>query len=174
MEEMVVSCVIKHLNLVDALQSLINFQYQEEHAEEYDLLCKIMGETFKKLNAMERQLQVSESKTFVFIYLFSYKIAVYPIARISFLEISRNLNQNLNFWKINVGAKICEFKRLYLLSFRIFLYIDFIFCVQSVAELEQKWQSEVDDAIQGKLENNMPFFYDYHFNEVSMKCVAYR
>ena len=43
MEEMVVSCVIKHLNLVDALQSLINFQYQEEHAEEYDLLCKIMG-----------------------------------------------------------------------------------------------------------------------------------
>lgn len=58
MEEMVVSCVIKHLNLVDALQSLINFQYQEEHAEEYDLLCKIMGETFKKLNAMERQLQV--------------------------------------------------------------------------------------------------------------------
>lgn len=38
---------------------------------------------------------------------------------------------------------------------------------QSVAELEQKWQSEVDDAMQGKLENNMPFFYDYHFNEVS-------
>lgn len=62
MEEMVVSCVIKHLNLVDALQSLINFQYQEEHAEEYDLLCKIMGETFKKLNAMERQLQVSEKE----------------------------------------------------------------------------------------------------------------
>ncbi|XP_042636541.1 probable E3 ubiquitin-protein ligase HECTD4 [Orycteropus afer afer] len=96
MEEMVVSCVIKHLNLVDALQSLINFQYQEEHAEEYDLLCKIMGETFKKLNAMQRQLQ-------------------------------------------------------------------------SVAELEQKWQSEVDDAMQGKLENNMPFFYDYHFNENKMK-----
>lgn len=63
MEEMVVSCVIKHLNLVDALQSLINFQYQEEHAEEYDLLCKIMGETFKKLNAMERQLQVRKQKT---------------------------------------------------------------------------------------------------------------
>ncbi|OXB64167.1 hypothetical protein ASZ78_002097, partial [Callipepla squamata] len=96
MEEMVVSCVIKHLNLVDALQSLINFQYQEEHAEEYDLLCKIMGETFKKLNAMERQLQ-------------------------------------------------------------------------SVAELEQKWQSEVDDAMHGKLENNVPFFYDYHFNESKMK-----
>uniref|UniRef100_A0A452GVS4 HECT domain-containing protein n=1 Tax=Gopherus agassizii TaxID=38772 RepID=A0A452GVS4_9SAUR len=96
MEEMVVSCVIKHLNLVDALQSLINFQYQEEHAEEYDLLCKIMGETFKKLNAMERQLQ-------------------------------------------------------------------------SVAELEQRWQNEVDDAIHGKLENNVPFFYDYHFNESKMK-----
>ncbi|XP_014109262.1 PREDICTED: probable E3 ubiquitin-protein ligase HECTD4 isoform X7 [Pseudopodoces humilis] len=96
MEEMVVSCVIKHLNLVDALQSLINFQYQEEHAEEYDLLCKIMGETFKKLNAMERQLQ-------------------------------------------------------------------------SVAELEQKWQNEVDDATHGKLENNVPFFYDYHFNESKMK-----
>ncbi|XP_062445743.1 probable E3 ubiquitin-protein ligase HECTD4 isoform X2 [Rhea pennata] len=96
MEEMVVSCVIKHLNLVDALQSLINFQYQEEHAEEYDLLCKIMGETFKKLNAMERQLQ-------------------------------------------------------------------------SVAELEQKWQNEVDDAMHGKLENNVPFFYDYHFSESKMK-----
>ncbi|KAL8180059.1 UNVERIFIED_CONTAM: putative E3 ubiquitin-protein ligase HTD4, partial [Gekko kuhli] len=96
MEEMVVSCVIKHLNLVDALQSLINFQYQEEHAEEYDLLCKIMGETFKKLNAMERQLQ-------------------------------------------------------------------------SVAELEQKWQSEVEDAMHGKLENNVPFFYDYHFNESKIK-----
>ncbi|ELK26364.1 hypothetical protein MDA_GLEAN10020254 [Myotis davidii] len=96
MEEMVVSCVIKHLNLVDALQSLINFQYQEEHAEEYDLLCKIMGETFKKLNAMERQLQ-------------------------------------------------------------------------SVAELEQKWQSEADEAAQGKLESNTPFFYDYHFNENKVK-----
>ncbi|XP_045152627.1 probable E3 ubiquitin-protein ligase HECTD4 [Echinops telfairi] len=96
MEEMVVSCVIKHLNLVDALQSLINFQYQEEHAEEYDLLCKIMGETFKKLNAMERQLQ-------------------------------------------------------------------------SVAELEQKWQSEVEEATQGKLENSLVFFYDYHFNENKMK-----
>uniref|UniRef100_G1PBB4 HECT domain E3 ubiquitin protein ligase 4 n=1 Tax=Myotis lucifugus TaxID=59463 RepID=G1PBB4_MYOLU len=96
MEEMVVSCVIKHLNLVDALQSLINFQYQEEHAEEYDLLCKIMGETFKKLNAMERQLQ-------------------------------------------------------------------------SVAELEQKWQSEAEEAAQGKLESNTPFFYDYHFNENKVK-----
>lgn len=71
MEEMVVSCVIKHLNLVDALQSLINFQYQEEHAEEYDLLCKIMGETFKKLNAMERQLQVqnyTNKRVFVFFF----------------------------------------------------------------------------------------------------------
>lgn len=38
---------------------------------------------------------------------------------------------------------------------------------QSVAELEQKWQSEVEDAMHGKLENNVPFFYDYHFNEVS-------
>ncbi|XP_064424272.1 probable E3 ubiquitin-protein ligase HECTD4 [Latimeria chalumnae] len=96
MEEMVVSCVIKHLNLVDALQSLINFQYREEHLEEYDLLCKIMGETFKKLNAMERQLQ-------------------------------------------------------------------------SVAELEQKWQNEVEDALQRKLENNAPFFHDYHFNENKTK-----
>lgn len=52
------SSVIKHLTLVDALQSLVNFQYREEHAEEYDLLCKIMAETFKKINAMERQLQV--------------------------------------------------------------------------------------------------------------------
>lgn len=61
MEEVIVSCVIKHLSLMDALQSLINYQYREDHAEEYDLLCKIMAETFKKINAMERQLQVSFS-----------------------------------------------------------------------------------------------------------------
>uniref|UniRef100_W5N9P7 Uncharacterized protein n=2 Tax=Lepisosteus oculatus TaxID=7918 RepID=W5N9P7_LEPOC len=96
MEEVIVSCVIKHLTLIDALQSLVNFQYREEHGEEYDLLCKIMAETFKKINAMERQLQ-------------------------------------------------------------------------SVAELEQKWQSEVDEAQQGKLENNAPFFHDYHFFENKMK-----
>lgn len=59
MEEVIVSCVIKHLSLMDALQSLINYQYREDHAEEYDLLCKIMAETFKKINSMERQLQVS-------------------------------------------------------------------------------------------------------------------
>lgn len=58
MEEVIVSCVIKHLGLVDALQSLVNFQYREMHREEHDLLCKIMAETFKKINAMERQLQV--------------------------------------------------------------------------------------------------------------------
>ncbi|XP_048853239.1 probable E3 ubiquitin-protein ligase HECTD4 isoform X2 [Brienomyrus brachyistius] len=95
-EEVIVSCVIKHLALVDALQSLVNFQYREEHSEEHDLLCKIMAETFKKINAMERQLQ-------------------------------------------------------------------------SVAELEQKWQGEVEEAQQGKLENNMPFFYDYHFFENKIK-----
>lgn len=61
MEEVIVSCVIKHLGLMDALQSLINCQYREDHSEEYDLLCKIMAETFKKINAMERQLQVSVS-----------------------------------------------------------------------------------------------------------------
>lgn len=61
MEEVIVSCVIKHLSLVDALQSLVNYQYREDHTEEYDLLCKIMAETFKKINAMERQLQVSGS-----------------------------------------------------------------------------------------------------------------
>lgn len=61
MEEVIVSCVIKHLSLVDALQSLVNYQYREDHTEEYDLLCKIMAETFKKINAMERQLQVSSS-----------------------------------------------------------------------------------------------------------------
>lgn len=45
----------------------------------------------------------------------------------------------------------------------------FSFFGQSVAELEQKWQSEVEDAMHGKLENNVPFFYDYHFNEVKAK-----
>lgn len=46
---------------MDALQSLVNYQYREDHAEEYDLVCKIMAETFKKINAMERQLQVSKA-----------------------------------------------------------------------------------------------------------------
>lgn len=57
-EEVIVSCVIKHLGLIDSLQSLVNLQYREEHKEEYELLCKIMAETYKKINAMERQLQV--------------------------------------------------------------------------------------------------------------------
>ncbi|TRY90504.1 hypothetical protein DNTS_002641, partial [Danionella cerebrum] len=57
MEEVIVSCVIKHLSLVDALQSLVNFQYREAHREEHNLLCKIMAETFRKINAMQRQLQ---------------------------------------------------------------------------------------------------------------------
>lgn len=41
-----------------------------------------------------------------------------------------------------------------------------------MAELEQKWQNEVDDAMHGKLENNIPFFYDYHFNEVSIAAAV--
>ncbi|XP_028827058.1 probable E3 ubiquitin-protein ligase HECTD4 isoform X2 [Denticeps clupeoides] len=96
MEEVIVSCVIKHLMLLDALQSLVNHQYREEHPEEHQLLGTIMSETFKKINAMERQLQ-------------------------------------------------------------------------SVAELEQKWQREVEEAQQGKLERNTPFFHDYHFFENKMK-----
>lgn len=67
MEEVIVSCVIKHLSLVDALQSLVNYQYREDHVEEYDLVCKIMAETFKKINAMERQLQVSFCNTVRFL-----------------------------------------------------------------------------------------------------------
>lgn len=39
-------------------------------------------------------------------------------------------------------------------------------CFQSVAELEQKWQNEVEESQQGKLEDNTPFFHDYHFFEV--------
>lgn len=42
-----------------------------------------------------------------------------------------------------------------------------------MAELEQKWQNEVDDAMHGKLENNVPFFYDYHFNEVSVVAAVH-
>lgn len=42
----------------------------------------------------------------------------------------------------------------------------FVAILQSVAELEQKWQNEVEEAQQGKLENNAPFFHDYHFFEV--------
>lgn len=59
MEEIIVSCVIKHLNLIDSLQSLLNLQFRDEHREEHELLCKIMSETFKKINAIQRQLQVT-------------------------------------------------------------------------------------------------------------------
>lgn len=53
----------------------------------------------------------------------------------------------------------------------MFSYV--LFCFQSVAELEQKWQNEVEEAQQGKLENNTPFFHDYHFFEVSFICPVY-
>lgn len=43
--------------------------------------------------------------------------------------------------------------------------------LQSVAELEQKWQNEVEEAQQGKLENNAPFFHDYHFFEVQISSI---
>lgn len=72
MEEVIVSCVIKHLSLMDALQSLVNYQYREDHTEEYDLLCKIMAETFKKINAMERQLQVSICISISYNFMFMY------------------------------------------------------------------------------------------------------
>ena len=65
-------------------------------------------------------------------------------------------------------TKISEFAECSCFHFTSLLTLFHFLIYQSVAELEQKWQSEVDDAMQGKLENNMPFFYDYHFNEVSV------
>lgn len=87
------SCVIKHLSLMDALQSLVNYQYREDHTEEYDLLCKIMAETFKKINAMERQLQVSccsgpgvESHTFLLSQAGKVRSEVAQQMRVSWLQ----------------------------------------------------------------------------------------
>lgn len=94
MEEVIVSCVIKHLSLVDALQSLINYQYREDHAEEYDLLCKIMAETFKKINAMERQLQVSVFYSSAFYKTMNYVsslLAEYAYLYISFVTLNEGV-----------------------------------------------------------------------------------
>lgn len=75
------------------------------------------------------------------------------------------LTKWFEFLKI-IMTKISEFIDC-TFYFALIFTLFYILMYQSVAELEQKWQSEVDDAMQGKLENNMPFFYDYHFNEVS-------
>ncbi|GAB6029828.1 putative E3 ubiquitin-protein ligase HTD4 [Chamberlinius hualienensis] len=41
--------------------------------------------------------------------------------------------------------------------------------LQALAELEQRWQSEVEDIRQGMMPANMAFFADYHFSESKTK-----
>lgn len=71
-------------------------------------------------------------------------------------------------------TKTSEFVDSTYFSFLSIFTSFYVLMYQSVAELEQKWQSEVDDAVQGKLENDAPFFYDYHFNEVRGSCSVWR
>ena len=40
-------------------------------------------------------------------------------------------------------------------------------CLQHVAELEQRWENEKQEIVEGKLTNNEVFFIDYHLQEVS-------
>lgn len=40
------------------------------------------------------------------------------------------------------------------------------FLFQTIAELEQRWQNEVNDIRQGMMPASMAFFADYHLNEV--------
>lgn len=68
-------------------------------------------------------------------------------------------------WYGNIPvAEVSQITRMIFVAFDLILWCLCVF--QSVAELEQKWQNEVDEAQQGKLENNTPFFHDYHFFEV--------
>ncbi|XP_035690110.1 probable E3 ubiquitin-protein ligase HECTD4 [Branchiostoma floridae] len=98
LEETVVSVVIKHLGLFEILQQL-SVSEEGTQTADFQLLCDIMAETFKKLNALERQLQ-------------------------------------------------------------------------ALAEMEQKWQNDVEDAGQGQLQDNTPFFMNFHLQETTRKDLA--
>ena len=56
LEETVLSAVIKHLSLADVVRDLA--KHEREKTEEYHLLCDVMAETYRKLYALIRQLQV--------------------------------------------------------------------------------------------------------------------
>ncbi|KAI8513246.1 putative E3 ubiquitin-protein ligase HTD4 [Branchiostoma belcheri] len=98
LEETVVSVVIKHLGLFEILQQL-SVSEEGTQTADFQLLCDIMGEAFKKLNALERQLQ-------------------------------------------------------------------------ALAEMEQKWQNDVEEAGQGQLHDNTPFFLNFHLQETTRKDLA--
>ncbi|XP_066272380.1 LOW QUALITY PROTEIN: probable E3 ubiquitin-protein ligase HECTD4 [Branchiostoma lanceolatum] len=98
LEETVVSVVIKHLGLFEILQQL-SVSEEGTQTADFQLLCDIMAETFKKLNALERQLQ-------------------------------------------------------------------------ALAEMEQKWQKDVEEAGQGQLHDNTPFFLNFHLQETTRKDLA--
>ena len=56
LEETVLSAVIKHLSLLDVVRNLAN--HEKQNTEEYRLLCDVTSETYRKLYALIRQLQV--------------------------------------------------------------------------------------------------------------------
>ena len=56
-EEVVLSAVIKHLGLGDLIESLPLLQTKEPENEEYIFVFMVMQETFRRLNALIRQLQ---------------------------------------------------------------------------------------------------------------------
>ena len=56
LEETILSASIKHLSLVDTVQHLPT--HEEHNTEEFRLLQDVMGEVYRRVYAMIRQLQV--------------------------------------------------------------------------------------------------------------------
>lgn len=59
LEESILSAVIKHLSLSDTVRHLTT--HEQGHSHEYFLLQEVVSETYRKLHAMIRQLQVSDT-----------------------------------------------------------------------------------------------------------------
>ncbi len=57
LEECVLSCVLKHLSLNETVRHLTT--HEQSDSAEYNLLREVMSETYRRLYAMIRQLQVS-------------------------------------------------------------------------------------------------------------------
>ena len=56
LEESILSAVIKHLSLTDTVRHLAT--HEQGHSDEYFLLQEVISETYTKLYAMIRQVQV--------------------------------------------------------------------------------------------------------------------
>ncbi|XP_077996372.1 putative E3 ubiquitin-protein ligase HECTD4 [Glandiceps talaboti] len=99
-EEAILSVAIKHLDLQECLQYFSSVDIPNEQRENYSLLCNVISEVYRRLDAIMRQ-------------------------------------------------------------------------IQALAELEQKWQQEVDDLRKGSLPLGIAFFADYHLQDTKGRELAF-